>query len=288
MKLIKGTLAFMFWAPIAAFYGLWVNSSINEHLHQKLFYTTKIMSFNNFSGQELIDINTNFFGIPILTLNMEFFAPLLQEGFIYGLIFYGFLIMHNLSGYKLLDPAGDSVTHESRPLRATMAFHCKHVMEYMFWHLVFMSAFYGLMGMFFCECPTPFLRSLIGLFVGFIIFMSVVHEKTGSNCFLSPLAPKRFDTVLLSLIWVEYNYPGKSIEFIKILPLFYALWFYKVGQYRERHAQIFFVSNLPPAKGDECYQQYKEYKRQSSLVFNIVKYVKNKVHNYQNNVHKIG
>lgn len=288
MKIIKGILAFAFWAPLATFYGFWVNSSIDETLHEKLFYTKKIMSFNNFSGRELFDISTNFYGLPIPSLNMDFFAPLLQEGLIYGLMFYGFLAVHNMLGHVFLDPAGDSAVHGSRPLKVTMALHCKHVIEFMFWHLVFMGAFYGIMGMFLCQCPTPFVRSLIGLLIGFITFSTMIYEKTYAISYLTPFVPRRFDTVLLSLIWIEYNYPGKSIEFIKILPLFYAFWFYKVGQHRERYAQIFFVSHVPPTKEDACYQQYIEYKRESSLIFNIVKYVQNKIHNYQNNVNKIG
>lgn len=287
MKIIKGILAFAFWAPLATFYGFWVNSSIDETLHEKLFYTKKIMSFNNFSGRELFDISTNFYGLPIPSLNMDFFAPLLQQGFIYGLIFFCFLAAHNLLGHVFLDPAGDSVLHKTRPLRVTMALHCKHVIEFMFWHLVFMGAFYGIMGMFLCECPTPFVRNLIGLFVGMMTFTSLIYEKTGSVSFFTPFVPKRFDTLLLFLIWVEYNCPGKAIQFIKIMPLGYALWFYTVGQYRERYAQIFFVSHVPPTKEDECYEAYKSYKRESSLFFNIAKYVKSKVYNYQNYIDKV-
>lgn len=282
MKTIKNILTFSFWIPLMAFYGLWVNACVNETLHEKLFYTKKVLSYNNFSGIEIIDISTNFLGIPILTLNMEFFAPLLEQGFLYGMIFLVFLSVHNLLGCTFLDPAGDSVIHDTRPLRVTMGIHFKHVIEYMFWYLCFIGAFYGIMGMFLCSCPTPFLRSLIGLFIGFTTFETMIYKKTGY--YLTPFVPKRFDAILLSLIWIEYTSPGKAIEFIKILPIFYAFWFYKIGQYRERYAGIFFMSSLPPEPGDECYKEYREYKRESSLIFNVIKYVKNKVGNYQKHI----
>ena len=175
-----------------------------------------------------------------------------------------------------------TVIHKTRKLRVTMVVHIFHAMQFFFWHLILMTFFYAFLEMFFCKCPTPFLRGLIALLVGFTIFETQIYEKT--KAWLTPFVPKRFDTILLLLIWVEYQYPGKALEFIKIIPIGYAIWLYRVGRHRERYCKIFFRSYSPPEPQDEFYKEYKAYKKKSSLIFNAIKYIQTKIKNHQHNI----
>jgi hypothetical protein len=280
-------------AIATAFYGflfmiaiLYTSSFFDEGMHQKLYYFGEVIA-PRATGMELFNCQKNYFlGLPLITLNMNYWAPIVWDSLKYSFIFFLFLGAHRLLGSVLLDPAGDDyILFESRKLRTTMAMHVWHAMEFLWKHVAWMGITYGLFRLFSCKCPSPFLRELISLFFGMMMFEQLIHEKTGY--YLTPFVPKRFDAVLLLLIWVEYEAPGRAMEFIKLMPIAYGFWIYKVGRFRERHFWIFFRSYLPPEPEDECYEAYKAYKRSNSLFFNIVEYVQEKVKSNKDNVNKV-
>lgn len=270
-------------AITAVFYGfiffiviLYTSSFFNEDMHQKLYYLGEVIAPRT-TGMELFNCQKNYFlGFPLITLNMNYWAPIVWDSLKYSFIFFLFLGAHRLLGYVLLDPAGnDYILFDRRKLRVTMAVHVWHAIHFFLWHVSWMGIAYGFFRLFSCKCPSPFLRELMALFFGFMVFEQLIYKKTGY--YLTPFFPKRFDIILLLLIWVEYEAPGKAIEFIKLIPVFYGLWLYKKGRFRERHFGIFFRAYLPPEPGDECYEAYKAYKQEQSLFFHIVKYVKDKI-----------
>jgi hypothetical protein len=255
---------------------IYTSSFFNEGIHQNLYYLGEVIA-PRATGMELFNCQKDYFlGFPLITLNMNYWAPIVWDSLKYSFIFFLFLGVHRLLGSVFLDPAGnDFILFDSRKLRVTMAMHVWHAMHFFWWHLVWMGVTYGFFRLFSCKCPSPFLRELIALFFGMMVFEQLIHQKTGY--YLTPFVPKRFDTILLLLIWIEYEAPGKAMEFIKLMPVAYGFWIYKVGQFRERHFWIFFRSYLPPEPEDECYEAYKAYRRDQSLFFHVIKYIQGKV-----------
>lgn len=278
-------------AIATAFYGfvlfiavLYISSFLDETIHQKLYYLGEVIA-PRATGMELLNCEKNFFlGFPLITLNMDYWGVIAWDSLKYSGIFFLFLALHRILGSVFLDPAGDDyILFDRRKLRVTMGIHIWHAIQFFCWHLAWMGITYGFFRLFSCKCPSPFLRELIAFFFFFGLFRQLIGEKTGYR--LSPFAPAGFDKIILLLIWIEYEAPGRAIEFIKLMPLAYGFWLYKVGQYRERHFWIFFRSYLPPEPEDECYEAYKAYKREQSLFFNVIKYIQHKVKKDKHHVH---
>lgn len=277
MNHIKNILTFLFYGSFFFLLTLFVSSHSDEMLHKKLFDIGNLVAPFN-TGKEILNIQKDFFiGFPLITPNLDFWAPLIMQSLKYSFVFFIFLVLHRISGSVFLDPAGDSVIHDRRKLGCTIPMHVFHSIGYFGWHIGYLAGIYGLMGMFGYKCPTPLLRELISLLVAFSVFGMLIHEKTGFD--LTPVFPKRFDTILLFLIFVEYQTPGKSIQFMNIIPFAYALWYYKIGQHRDRHFGIFFKNDRAPQQGDECYEAYRAHKKEVSLFFYVIEYVKSKIYN---------
>lgn len=237
-----------------------------EHIHHKLFY-------KNITDVLIVKLNY-FGGWPLITLNMEFFSPLLWVSFKYTLLFYLFLVIHKMSDDRFLNPGRDaySITYLNRGYWG----HLLCAMNFGFRHFGMLCYVYGMMAMFGFRCPTPLLRELIALYIWHGFFGWFLSRKIHIS--LSPFIMVRpFYLTMMFLIVIEYNLPGRTWEIINLLPIAYALWFLRVGQFQERHCGILFYDYVVPEKGDNLYDEYIRLRKEGSLVFRFKEYIKEKI-----------
>lgn len=281
----KNLIIFAVWSAAFLSFTFYLFINLDESAHRALW---------KLGLNKIILCDKNIYGspeFPVLIPDIKFFAPLLWATLKYSFVFFLFLAFNRYVP-NFLDPDADQdgfvlLKGERSALNVSLPMHACAVVRFFVRNFGILCFIYGIIGLLNegtnSNCPTSMTRELLAISIFLHEFGRVIHRKTG--WWLTPFVPKGFGSWLNVLAFLDYAVPGKAIEFLKLLPIGYMLWMWKVGIYRERHAGFLFYSYLPPTKKDgEFYETYQSYLREHSLIFNIKEYLYSKIKNNKKNV----
>lgn len=287
VQAIKNLFVFAVWSAAFVAFAYYLFINLDESAHYALW---------KLGLNKIILCDKTVYGspeFPVLIPDIRFFAPLLWVTLKYSFVFFLFLAFNRYVP-NFLDPDADPdgfvlLKGERSELHVSIPMHACTAVWFFVVNFGILCWLYGMIGLLNegakppSDCPTSLTRELFAFSIFLHEFGRVIHKKTG--IWLTPFFPKRFGTLLNLLAALDYLVPGKAIEFLKLFPVCYMLWMWKVGIHRERHAGFLFYSYLPPTEKDgEFYEAYQKHLKENSFIFIIKEYLHNKIKKYKQNV----